>query len=228
MEETERREVRSFMIRAGRLSPLQRRAIDEYHDTYCIDYTEGTFDLRGEFEDPDAPLILEIGFGMGVTTAAIAQKFPEKNFIGIEVHRPGIGKLLSEIVRLDLKNLKIIEYDAVKVLKHMIQPEGIDGVHIFFPDPWQKKKHHKRRLIQPGFVSLLCDRLSSDGYIYAVTDWEHYAWQMLEVLSGEKRLVNTSEKGFSEPLGWRPETKFEQKGLQKAHEIHELYFTKSS
>ncbi|MCF7934252.1 MAG: tRNA (guanosine(46)-N7)-methyltransferase TrmB [Spirochaetia bacterium] len=223
-KDTGRRKIRSFMMRGGRLSNLQQHAIDEHYQTHCITDHQSVIDLERLFGN-DHPVIIEIGFGMGLTTAQIAQQFPDTNFLGIEVHRPGIGKLLSEIERLGLKNLKILELDAVLALEQLISDESIDGFHIFFPDPWQKAKHHKRRLIQDPFVQLLTRKLKPGGYLYAVTDWESYAQQMLEVLGRAAELDNPYE-GYADPVSWRPQTKFEQKGLNKEHVIRELWVVK--
>ncbi len=223
MEETgKRREIRSFVIRGGRLSPLQQRAIDGLYDTYAIPYSGKETDIASCFAQ-EGQTIIEIGFGMGVSTARIAREFPQNNYLGIEVHRPGIGKLLSEIERYGLENLRIIEHDAVEVLKYMVPDSSIDGFHIFFPDPWPKKKHHKRRLLNTAFVHLLATKLKEGGYIYAVTDWVEYAEQMLEVLVGEELLKNSADT-YAEHIPWRPQTKFEAKGIDKSHEIRELWF----
>ncbi len=224
-EKPEERKIKSFVIRGGRLSSLQQRAIDNLYDEHVIPFSETPLNLQ-ELFSKSQKTIIEIGFGMGATTSKIAAEFPDTNFIGIEVHRPGIGKLLSEIDNLRLKNLKIIEHDAVEVLEKMIEPESIDGFHIFFPDPWPKKKHHKRRLIKSPFINLLSSRLKQGGYLYSVTDWVPYAEQMLEVYSNEKMLEN-KYKEYASPISWRPRTKFEMKGLKKEHEIRELWFTRT-
>lgn len=226
-DEQNRREIRSYVLRASRLSNLQQRAIDSLSESFCIPYSpEPVTDLSRQFFENDNPIILEIGFGMGISTARIAEEKPDTNFIGIEVHRPGIGKLLSEIDRLGLRNVRIIEYDAVKVLEHMVSKGSIDGVHIFFPDPWPKKKHHKRRLIQEPFLSLVASVLKPGGYVYMVTDWYEYALQMLNVSTQVPTLTNP-HNGFAPPVPWRPETKFERKGLDKSHPISELYLIRS-
>lgn len=219
-----RRRVRSYVLRAGRLSKGQQRAIEQYSKYYCLDYKDALLDTQDVFGNAQ-PLIIEIGFGMGDATSRIAQQFQDHNFIGIEVFTPGVGKLLGEIDEKKLENMRIIQHDAVDVLNHMIQDGSVSGFHIFFPDPWPKKKHHKRRLIQSPFVRLLTQKLKPAGYIYAVTDWEDYAQQMLEVLSGEQGLSNRYD-GFADPVSWRPGTKFEQKGLNKDHRIRELWFVK--
>jgi tRNA (guanine-N7-)-methyltransferase len=219
-----RRRVRSYVLRAGRLSKGQQRAIEQFSKDYCIDCKDTLLDAREVFGN-DHPLIIEIGFGMGDATSRIAEQFQDHNFIGIEVFTPGVGKLLGEINEKKLENIRIIQHDAVDVLSNMIADKSVAGFHIFFPDPWPKKKHHKRRLIQSRVVRLLRRKLKPGGYIYAVTDWQEYADQMLEVLSGEQGLSNRFD-GFAEPVSWRPGTKFEQKGLNRDHRIRELWFVK--
>jgi tRNA (guanine-N7-)-methyltransferase len=172
-----------------------------------------------------APRILEIGFGMGETTAAIAQEHPENDYLGIEVHTPGVGSLLKRIAELHLANLRIVQHDAVEVVQQMIAPEALDGVHVFFPDPWPKKRHHKRRLIQPAFVALLASRLKSGAVLHVATDWEDYATQMLDVLSAEPSLRNAAS-GFAERPATRPETKFESRGRKLGHRVWDLVFSR--
>ena len=215
-----RKEIKSYVLRASRMSHGQRQALDKYKDKYCIGYSDGLLDLSEHFEHP---LCIEIGFGMGTATSAIAKKNPDKSYLGIEVHVPGVGRLLSSIENEGLKNIRIINHDAVEVLKNMIPADSVEGFHIFFPDPWPKKKHHKRRLINEEFTSLLVSRLKIGGYIYAATDWEDYAGQMLRVLSANTDLGNSFEKWADSPV-WRPETAFEHKGKLKDHVIRELYF----
>jgi tRNA (guanine-N7-)-methyltransferase len=171
------------------------------------------------------PLVVEIGFGMGIATATIAEANPAVNYLGIEVHKPGIGKLLWEIEQRRLANIRIIEHDAVETLALMIAPDSVAGFHVFFPDPWQKKRHHKRRLITRPFTNLLASRLVPGGYFYMVTDWVDYGDWALTELSDTLGLTN-AYTDFASPQAWRPETKFEKKGLNKQHQIRELYFTK--
>jgi tRNA (guanine-N7-)-methyltransferase len=170
-----------------------------------------------------APKILEIGFGMGDTTARVAAAHPENDYLGIEVHTPGVGSLLMRIAEQALANVRIIQHDAVEVLEHVIEPEALAGVHIFFPDPWPKKRHHKRRLIQPPFVALLASRMKPGAYLHVATDWEDYARQILEVLAAEPRLANTSD-GYAPRPDYRPLTKFEQRGLNLGHKVWDLIF----
>ena len=173
--------------------------------------------------DNTNPVIVEIGFGMGKATAIIAEQNPDKNYLGIEVHTPGVGKLLGEIRTKDLHNLYIIQHDAMEVLETMLPDNSVSAFHVFFPDPWPKKKHHKRRIIQSDFVSLLARKLRKGGYIYLVTDWEEYAEWMMDIISQEKLLANRFD-GFASPSAWRPMTKFERKGLDKDYKINELMF----
>jgi tRNA (guanine-N7-)-methyltransferase len=225
MEESQsRRRIRSYVLRAGRLSTGQKRAIEELSGTYCIEFKQELLDYSEIYSNKN-PLIIEIGFGMGDATSRIAETFPDQNYLGIEVYAPGVGKLLSEIEQKELSNVRIIQHDAVDVLNTMIGDDSIAGFHIFFPDPWPKKKHHKRRLIQRQQVDLLSQKLISGGYIYAVTDWEDYAQQMLEVFSDTPDLDNAYQ-GYAKTVSWRPRTKFEQKGLHKEHLIRELWFVK--
>ena len=216
--------IKSYVLRAGRMSPLQRTAYETLKDTHCLKYEDKLIDLKKIFPDFTSNY-LEIGFGMGDVTHAIAAQNPQNAYLGIEVHSPGVGKLLSEIESRGLKNLKVIEHDAVDVLTNMIPDNCLDGIHIFFPDPWQKKKHKKRRLIQPEFTALLSKKLKSGAYLYAVSDWEDYAQQILQVFSGEKSLEN-KYSDWAEPQLWRTETKFERKGLKKNHLIREVFFIK--
>ena len=172
-----------------------------------------------------APLVVEIGFGMGQATAAIAAAQPERDFIGIEVHPPGVGALLQRIDQAGLTNLRLVQHDAVAVLESMIAPASLAAVHVFFPDPWHKKKHHKRRLIQPPFVALLASRLAPGGRLHCATDWQPYAQQMLAVLTAEPHLANSCD-GFAPRPDYRPQTKFELRGLNLGHGVWDLVFTR--
>ncbi|MEK6686694.1 MAG: tRNA (guanosine(46)-N7)-methyltransferase TrmB [Pseudomonadota bacterium] len=219
-----RQTIRSFVLRQGRVSHAQRRACETLLPQYGIPFTENPLDLDQVF-GRSAPKILEIGFGMGESTALIAQKHPENDYLAIEVHTPGVGSLLNQIEALGLTNLRIIQHDAVEVLEHMLPAECLHGIHIFFPDPWPKAKHHKRRLIQPALVARLCEHLKPEGYIHAATDWEDYAVQMLQVLNNEPRLINTASDYAPRPE-YRPLTKFEQRGLKLGHGVWDLIFSK--
>ena len=217
-----RREIRSYVLRQGRTSPAQTRAVETLLPRFGIQYRSGILDLDRAFGRA-APKVLEIGFGMGETTAEIAKSRPDTDFLGIEVHTPGVGALLRLIDDYQLANVRIVQHDAVAVVRDMIAPGSLDGIHVFFPDPWPKKRHHKRRLIQPSFVALLASRLRNDGYVHMATDWEEYAQQMLEVLSAEASLVNTSASYVPRP-DYRPETKFERRGLKLGHGVWDLVF----
>ncbi|MES3023808.1 MAG: tRNA (guanosine(46)-N7)-methyltransferase TrmB [Pseudomonadota bacterium] len=216
--------IRSFVTRAGRLSIAQARALEELGPQFLIPYAKAPLDVEQAF-GRKAPVILEIGFGMGATTSHIAAAMPDKDFIGVEVHTPGVGSLLKQIGEQGLTNLRLIQHDAVEVLKQMVVPNSLAGVHVFFPDPWHKARHNKRRLIQPEFVKLLTDALAPGGYLHLATDWEDYAVQMLEVLSAEAGLQNTAE-GYAPQPAYRPLTKFENRGLKLGHGVWDLVFTK--
>jgi tRNA (guanine-N7-)-methyltransferase len=220
----ERRSIRSYVLRQGRISNAQRRAHAELLPKYGVAFSHAELDLERVFGRA-APRILEIGFGMGETTAAIAQERPENDYLGVEVHTPGVGSLLARIAELQLGNVRIIQHDAVEVLEHMIGRNTLDGVHIFFPDPWPKKRHHKRRLIQPPLVTLLASKMKPGARLHACTDWEDYAKQMLEVLSAEPALSNTAS-GYAERPDARPQTKFERRGLGLGHGVWDLVFRK--
>ncbi|PUA17203.1 tRNA (guanosine(46)-N7)-methyltransferase TrmB [Glaciimonas sp. PCH181] len=221
---TERR-IRSFVTRAGRLSTAQARAIEELGPRFCVPYDKAILDLDKTFER-SAPTIFEIGFGMGETSAKISAGMPEKNFIGVEVHTPGVGSLLKLIGEQALTNQRVIQHDAVEVLTHMIAPNSLAGAHVFFPDPWHKARHNKRRLIQGPLVSLLASRLVPGGYLHCATDWEEYAEQMLEVLSAEPTLKNTAETYAPRP-DYRPVTKFENRGIKLGHGVWDVVFIKN-
>jgi tRNA (guanine-N7-)-methyltransferase len=221
---TEHRPIRSFVLRQGRVSNAQRRAHEILMPKYGIPFSEKRLDLDQIF-GRSAPRFLEIGFGMGETTALIAKANPKNDYLAVEVHTPGVGSLLKQIEELGLTNLRIIQHDVVEVLNHALPPECLDGVHIFFPDPWPKARHHKRRLIQSEFISLLCRYLKPGGYVHAATDWEDYAQQILEVLSGEPQLINTAADYATRPE-YRPLTKFEQRGLRLGHGVWDVVFQK--
>jgi len=216
------RPIRSFVLRQGRMSNAQTRALETLLPRWGVPYQETLLDLDTAFGRA-APKILEIGFGMGDSTAAIAAAHPQNDYLGIEVHGPGVGSLLNQIEALRLTNLRVIQHDAVEVLKHMIAPASLDGVHIFFPDPWHKKKHHKRRLVQPELVSLLCEKLKPGGYLHAATDWQEYAEHILAVLAAEPRLANTAADYAPKP-DYRPLTKFEQRGIKLGHGVWDIVF----
>jgi tRNA (guanine-N7-)-methyltransferase len=219
---TPHRAIRSYVLRQGRLTDAQRRASAELLPRFGISYSRIPLDLDRVFGRA-APKILEIGFGMGETTARIAASHPGNDYLGIEVHAPGVGSLLQRIAAPGLSNVRIIQHDAVEVLESMIAPACLDGVHVFFPDPWPKKRHHKRRLIQPPFVALLASRMKQGAYVHVATDWEDYAQQIMEVLSIEPLLANTAD-GYAPRPGQRPLTKFEDRGLKLGHGVWDLVF----
>lgn len=225
LDDTERRRaVKSFVVRAGRMGSGQVRALAELGPRFVLPFQNTVPDWDAIF-GRRAPRILEIGFGMGDATASIAQARAQVDFIGVEVHPPGVGALLQRIADKDLRNLRIVQHDAVEVLNHMVSPCSLSGIHVFFPDPWHKKRHHKRRLIQPAFVETLTTRLEPGGVLHCATDWEPYAQQMLEVLSANAELINTAE-GFAPKPDYRPLTKFENRGLKLGHGVWDLMFRK--
>jgi tRNA (guanine-N7-)-methyltransferase len=217
------RPVRSFVLRQGRMSPAQARACDQLLPRYGVS-VDCPLDWRQVF-GRTAPVVLEIGFGMGETTAAIAAAQPGIDFLGVEMHLPGVGALLRRIDAAGLANLRIARADAVDVVRQ-IEPGSLAGVHVYFPDPWPKKRHHKRRLLQPPFVHELALRLAPGGYLHVATDWQPYAEEILGVVSAEPLLANASE-GFAQRPPWRPLTKFEQRGLARGHAVFDLLFTRN-
>jgi tRNA (guanine-N7-)-methyltransferase len=218
------RPIRSFVLRQGRVSPGQQRAHEALMPRFGAAYAPAILDLTALFERC-APTFLEIGFGMGETTAAMALAQSQHNFLCIEVHTPGVGSLLRQIEERHLANIRIIQHDAVEVLRHMIAPAALNGVHIFFPDPWPKKRHHKRRLVQPDFVALLAEKLKPGAYVHCATDWQEYAEQMLAVLEAGAGLKN-SAGGFAPRPAYRPLTKFEKRGLNLGHGVWDIIFVK--
>ena len=219
------RAIRSYVLRAGRMGPGQTRALAELGPRFVVPYQGAVADFDAVF-GRNAPRVLEIGFGMGAATAAIAQALPGTDFIGVEVHPPGVGALLKEIGERGLGNIRIVQHDAVEVLEHMVAPGSLAGVHIFFPDPWHKTKHNKRRLIQPAFVARLVTRIAPGGRLHCATDWQPYAEQMLTVLSAEAALINTAPS-FAPRPEHRPLTKFEHRGLKLGHGVWDLVFRKT-
>ncbi|QPF74427.1 tRNA (guanosine(46)-N7)-methyltransferase TrmB [Roseateles sp. DAIF2] len=220
-----RRTIKSFVVRAGRMGTGQIKALAELGPRFVLPFEPGkTLDPQAVF-GRQAPLVLEIGFGMGGATAQIARTLPDHDFIGCEVHEPGVGALLKLIDEQQISNIRIFQHDAVEVLEQMVAPGSLAGVHIYFPDPWHKKKHNKRRLIQPEFVAKLVKHIQPGGYLHCATDWEPYAQQMLEVLSAEAQLEN-SAAGYAEKPAYRPLTKFENRGLKLGHGVWDLVFRK--
>ncbi len=219
------RRLRSYVLRAGRMGTGQERALAELGPRFVLPFQDHALDARAVF-GREAPRVVEIGFGMGAATAEIAQAMPGTDFLGIEVHVPGVGALLKLIGERSLTNIRIVRHDAVEVLEHMIAPASLAGVNIFFPDPWHKKRHHKRRLVQPPFVALLASRLQAGGILHCATDWQDYAEQMLAVLGAEPTLRNTAD-GYAPRPAHRPLTKFENRGLLRGHGVWDLLFEKT-
>ncbi len=222
-EDLTQRRIRSYVLRQGRLTKGQEKALTDNWPQFGIDYSPEILDLPKTFGRPESLKVLEIGFGMGETTAKIAEGMPERDFLGVEVHTPGVGGLLKLIGENSLSNVRIIQHDVVDVLNHMIADASLDGVHIFFPDPWHKKRHHKRRLIQAEFVKLLCSKLKEGGYLHVATDWQEYAEWVLDILKVEPLLTN-SAKDYAPKPAYRPLTKFENRGIKLGHGVWDLIF----
>ena len=214
--------IKSYVLRAGRGTHGQLKAYEQFSPTFVVPFRTAHLDFAELFGNGN-PVVMEIGFGMGEATAAIAAENPDVNYLGVEVYRPGIGRLLLNMAERAISNVRIVERDAVEVVLGMIQPRSLAGVHLFFPDPWPKKRHHKRRLVKRPFTEALAERLKPGGYLYMVTDWEDYAHWALGELTATSGLANTAN-GFAEPRNWRPGTGFERKGIAKRHEVRELYF----
>lgn len=225
-ENLKNRRIRSFVLRQGRLTKGQAHAIEMIWPQFGIEYAEKKLDLNKIFERTESKKILEIGFGMGESTSKIAQTLPECDFLAVEVHTPGVGSLLKLMNEFDIQNIRIIQHDVVEVLLHMIPDNSLDGVHIFFPDPWHKKRHHKRRLIQTKFISLLCSKLKLYGYLHVATDWQEYAEWVMEVLTMESQLKN-SALDYADKPAYRPLTKFENRGIKLGHGVWDLVFTRN-
>lgn len=217
-----KRHIRSYVLRHGRVSPAQQRACETLLPRFGIPYTAQAIELEQVFGRA-APKILEIGFGMGESTATIALAHPENDYLALEVHTPGVGNLLKLIDSQQIANIRIIQHDAVEVLRDMIAANTLDGVHIFFPDPWHKTRHNKRRLIQAPFIAQLVHKLKPGGYIHVATDWQDYAEQTLAVLDAEPLLKNTATDYAPRP-DYRPLTKFEQRGIRLGHGVWDLIF----
>ncbi|MGZ5029907.1 MAG: tRNA (guanosine(46)-N7)-methyltransferase TrmB [Methylobacter sp.] len=224
-EKTPSHRIRSFIRRQGRITQGQQLALDNHWDRYCLD-PNADYDFSQVF-GRTAPLIVEIGFGSGDSLAKMAAANPDKDYIGIEVHRPGVGHLMLLLDQQGLTNVRIYCHDAIEIIERKIADNSLAGVHLFFPDPWPKKKHHKRRIVRPSFVELLARKLQPGGYFHAATDWQNYAESMLEVLSAGTRISNSSNTGdYCERPDYRPLTKFEQRGIRLGHGVWDLIFKK--
>ncbi|AZI15105.1 tRNA (guanosine(46)-N7)-methyltransferase TrmB [Avibacterium paragallinarum] len=222
-----KRKVRSFVLRTGRLSDFQRNMMNDHWHIYGLSHQDQPFDFK-EIYGNDNPVVLEIGFGMGKSLVEMAEQNPDKNYLGIEVHTPGVGACIAYAVEKKVKNLRVICHDATEILRDCIADGSLAGLQLFFPDPWHKAKHHKRRIVQPHFVQTVCEKLANQGFIHMATDWENYAEQMLEVLQKNTQLCNTSETDDYIPRPEsRPLTKFEQRGYRLGHSVWDLYFIKT-
>ena len=217
------RPIRSFVRRTGRTTAGQAKAFTDVGPQFLLPFSHATADFEVIF-NRRAPTVLEIGFGMGEATAHIATVMPETNFLCCEVHTPGVGALLKRIEEQGLTNIRILQHDAVEVIDDMLPPASLDGIHIFFPDPWHKKKHNKRRLIQAPLITKLAARLKPGGYLHCATDWQPYAEQILEVLSAEPSLANTASDGYAAKPDYRPLTKFENRGIKLGHGVWDVVF----
>lgn len=225
MDNPIRREIKTFVLRASRMTDSQKRDYETLSTRWCIPFEKKPLNFADIFNNSN-PVVVEIGFGMGAATAIIAEQNPNINYLGLEVHTPGVGRLLGNIRDKNLQNLLIVEHDAMEVLEYMIPDNSVSGFHVFFPDPWPKKKHHKRRLMQRPRTNLLSQKLYEGGYVYMATDWEPYAEFALEELSLTENLKNKYD-GYAPHQSWRPETKFEHKGLLAERKICELFFEKT-
>lgn len=220
------RTIKSFVLRGGRVSNRQQLALDHFLPDYELTLAATPWDLSAVFKR-EAKTVVEIGFGMGASLVTMAQQQPELNFIGIEVHRAGVGSLVADLHDLKMTNVRVVSHDAVEVFKHHFISNSLAGIQIFFPDPWHKKRHHKRRLVQSELIKLLVDRLQVGAFIHCATDWQDYAEHMQTVLSQEALLMNTqADGGFSPRPDTRPLTKFEQRGNRLGHGVWDLIYTK--
>ena len=222
-EDIKRRPIRSYILRQGRITAAQTKAIQENLKKHAIVFENQPIDFNDAFQNRSGELVLEIGFGMGTSTAEIAKANPNKNYIAIEVHSPGVGNLIKLIQENDIFNLKIIQHDAVEVLNTMIKNDSLDGIHIFFPDPWPKKRHHKRRLIQDSFLKLMAQKIKQSGYLHIATDWEDYALWIIDLLDKETLLQKTSEDFFRKP-DYRPLTKYENRGIKLGYKVWDMIY----
>ena len=222
-EDIKKRPIRSYILRQGRITAAQTKAIQENFQKYAVIFENKLTNFSDLFKNKNSELILEIGFGMGTSTAEIAKSNLNKNYIAIEVHSPGVGNLLKLIQESDIRNLKIIQHDAVEVLNVMIKNDSLDGIHIFFPDPWPKKRHHKRRLIQSNLLKLIAQKIKKSGYLHIATDWEDYALWIIDLLDKEELLQKTSDDFFKKP-DYRPLTKYENRGIKLGYEVWDMIY----
>ena len=222
-EDIKRRPIRSYILRQGRITAAQTKAIQENLKKHAIVFENQPIDFNDVFQNRSGELVLEIGFGMGTSTAEIAKANSNKNYLAIEVHSPGVGNLIKLIQENHIFNLKIIQHDAVEVLNAMIKNDSLDGIHIFFPDPWPKKRHHKRRLIQGNFLKLMAQKIKQSGYLHIATDWEDYALWIIDLLDKETLLQKTSEDFFEKP-DYRPLTKYENRGIKLGYKVWDMIY----
>ena len=222
-EDIKRRPIRSYILRQGRITKAQTNAIQESFQKHAVIFENKLIDFNGVFENKSRDLILEIGFGMGTSTAEIARSNLNKNYVAIEVHSPGVGNLLKLIQENNISNLKIIQHDAVEVLNSMIKDDSLDGIHIFFPDPWPKKRHHKRRLIQSNLLKLIAQKIKKSGYLHIATDWEDYAFWIIDLLDKEDLLQKISDDFFKKP-DYRPLTKYENRGINLGYKVWDMVY----
>ena len=222
-EDIKKRPIRSYILRQGRITAGQTKAIQENFQKYAVIFQNKLTNFSDLFKNKNSDLILEIGFGMGTSTAEIAKSNLSKNYIAIEVHSPGVGNLLKLIKESDISNLKIIQHDAVEVLNLMVKNNSLDGIHIFFPDPWPKKRHHKRRLIQSNLLKLIAQKIKKSGYLHIATDWEDYALWIIDLLDKEELLQKTSDDFFKKP-DYRPLTKYENRGIKLGYRVWDMIY----
>ena len=222
-EDIKKRPIRSYILRQGRITAAQTKAIQENFQKHAVIFENKLTNFSDLFKNKNSELILEIGFGMGTSTAEIAKSNLNKNYIAIEVHSPGVGNLLKLIQESDIRNLKIIQHDAVEVLNVMIKNDSLDGIHIFFPDPWPKKRHHKRRLIQSNLLKLIAQKIKKSGYLHIATDWEDYALWIIDLLDKEELLQKTSDDFFKKP-DYRPLTKYENRGINLGYKVWDMVY----
>ena len=222
-EDIKRRPIRSYILRQGRITAAQTKAIQENLKKHAIVFENQLVNFNDVFKNSSRELILEIGFGMGTSTAEIAKANSNKNYLAIEVHSPGVGNLIKLIQENHIFNLKIIQHDAVEVLNAMIKNDSLDGIHIFFPDPWPKKRHHKRRLIQENFLKLMVQKIKQSGYLHIATDWEDYALWIIDLLDKETLLQKTSKDFFEKP-DYRPLTKYENRGIKLGYKVWDMIY----